>query len=641
MASGSWTKTISGSLALIVEWSSTPNTSANTSNVSVTVKLQYWTLSISAREDNYVSINGTKYYFDSSAISKTSASSTTTKTLTTKTATVAHNSDGTKSISIGAAFNLNATISGVNYGTVSTSKTVTLDEIARKATIDSAPNFTQNDNPTITYTNSAGSAVTSLKACISLEGTAADIPYRDISKTGSSYTFNLTSTELQTLYNATTGSNSRTVYFYVMTELGGEQYYSKLQRTFTIVDGEPIITVSVYDTDSTTKALTGDNTKLIKHYSDARCNFTASGVNGSTIVDKKITCGTQTVTMGASATNRTITDVTSGTFVFTATDSRGNTATKTVTRTMVAYIPVTCNLKTGTPTADGNLVLNIYGNYFSGSFGASNNTLRVQYRLNENDAGYGSWITVSGVTGSGGIYSVDVSLTGLNYQSTYAIQARAVDKLDTALSAEQKVNTLPLFDWGENDFNFNTNITMRNATALSGTNPAGNQRSMVQLDANGNYYFGHGGYANEEGRTYYDGDYVYIRSNHGVYVNGKKLADFPYISGETGIWKYWKYANGWVIASGRYEFSNKDISTAFGNLYYPGGGFNSIALPMAAANTDTMRITATPRITSGGLYTCHVSGVTTSSVSFLLGSARSETGKSGSIEILAIYEYLS
>ena len=117
------------------------------------------------------------------------------------------------------------------------SQTVTLDTIPREATIISAPDFTDLGNPTITYSNPAGNAVTSLEACISFTGEWDDIAYRDISKTGNSYTFNLTEEERDVLRNNTPGTE-RTVIFYVRTYIGSTRFLSTLTKKLTIVDSE-------------------------------------------------------------------------------------------------------------------------------------------------------------------------------------------------------------------------------------------------------------------------------------------------------------------------------------------------------------------------------------------------------------------
>lgn len=64
----------------------------------------------------------------------------------------------------------------------------------------------------------------------------------------------------------------------------------------------------------------------------------------------------------------------------------------------------------------------------------------------------------------------------------------------------------------------NGNIYLDNGNTICSTNSNGDNRSMVQLNASNQYVYGYGGYSNNEGRSYYDGNEVYIRSRGGVYV---------------------------------------------------------------------------------------------------------------------------
>lgn len=452
MASGSFYKNITSSgYRLVVEWSSTPNVSTNKSTVRVTAKLKIpYDLYISGRTDNYITINGTKHYYDTSAISKSSAA---TVTLGTATATVSHNADGKKSITIAAMFKLNATVSGTYYGTVSVSKSVALDTIPRKATVTSAPNFNDEANPTIKYSNKAGTAVTSLEACISLDGSKDDVPYRSISKTGSSYTFELTDAERETLRNACTTATSRTVRFYVRTVLGGVTYTHYLSKTLSIVNAAPTLTASVSNANEDALPLTGDDNVFIRGYSDAEYGMTAAALKGATIASMKAVCGS----VSNAAPVGKLADVDSGTFVFTATDSRGLTATVTIEKPFVDYFAPTVKMAAKNPTADGDMPLTVKGTWFNGSFGAASNTLAVQYRYAENDGAFCDWIDLA-VTPSGNDYSHTEQLTGLDYRTKYTFQARVVDALNTAESNTQSVRAMPLFDWGENDFCFNVPV---------------------------------------------------------------------------------------------------------------------------------------------------------------------------------------
>ena len=193
--------------------------------------------------------------------------------------TVGHNSDGSKSVSMSMSWSANFSPSSG-----SASGSITLTTIPRQANINSAPNFNDENNPTITYTNSAGNSVSSLDACISLTGSRDDVPYRSISKTGSSYTFNLTTAERNTLRNATlSGSNTRNVIFHVRTVIGGNTYYSTLTRTLTIVNCSPTLTASIKDVNQNIINITGNDSVIVKDKSTARITASATAKKNASI----------------------------------------------------------------------------------------------------------------------------------------------------------------------------------------------------------------------------------------------------------------------------------------------------------------------------------------------------------------------
>lgn len=110
---------------------------------------------------------------------------------------------------------------------------------------------------------------------------------------------------------------------------------------------------------------------------------------------------------------------------------------------------------------NGTATITFNGNYFNGSFGAVSNTLTVQYRYRVAGGTWGSW-TAATATKSGNTYSGTATITGLDYRTKYGFQVRATDKLFTATTEEQTAIALPVFDWGENDFNFNVPVTAPN-----------------------------------------------------------------------------------------------------------------------------------------------------------------------------------
>lgn len=518
MASGTIIKDFSLGYQLIVEWTSSSNINTNSSTVACKVKLYCpYRLGISERKNNRLIINGTTYYFDTPALSNYNAATHTLATING--GSIPHNADGSKNITITCYFDIEIAINDKYYGTLTATDTVALDTIPRQATLTAAPNFNDEGNPVISYSNLAGDSVSSLQACITdINGQTIYVPYRDISKTGSSYTFSLTTAERNTLRNATPNSNTMAVRFYVKTVIGENTYYSSLTKTLTIVNANPTLNPRVVDEGSVSTTLTGDPNKVIKGYNYMAVAANATAFKGATIKSYKITCGEHSTTNASGY----FSGVESGTFVFTVSDSRGNTATKTITKTLINYIQLTCNQTIVPPTTDGVMEINIDGNYFNGSFGAVANTLVVQYRMKTNSGSYGSWTTAT-ATLNGSKYTAKITISGLTYTNSYTIQSRAADKIYDGNSepikttAEKKVKTLPVFDWGESDFNINAELKLEQLPVLKRHSSA----SAVVMSANGAIYLRPLGQGNDteqlvinghSGQTEISG-YVYGRNN--------------------------------------------------------------------------------------------------------------------------------
>lgn len=378
-------------------------------------------------------------------------------------AAITHDTDGSKSVAIEVVPNTTNNVSSVQLlrvddGTIrdygkSNGETVALTDIPRFATITTAPNFNDEENPVITYSNPAGNSATSLRACITLDGTVADVEYRDVSKTGNSYTFNLTNAERDLLRAATTDGNSRSVGFYLRTQIGSSVDASKVWRTLTIKNPNPTIDPTITDANSATVALTGDSGKLVRYFSDAHVITDAQAVKKATLTSQRVTCGNKSLNGDG-----TIEAVESGTFVFTATDSRGNTTQKTITTDFVEYVKLSCILGNSKPDTDGNMTVKVSGSYFDGSFGAVTNSLSVYFRYKVSGGTYGEWLPMNVAIGSSSNYSATATLTGLDYQTQYVFQAYAEDALSTDYSVEKAVKAAPVFDWGESDFKFNVPV---------------------------------------------------------------------------------------------------------------------------------------------------------------------------------------
>ena len=257
----------------------------------------------------------------------------------TGTITVAHNADG-------SAGNVGFQLNGCVYYNRSNSYTgsISLTKIPRQANLTSAPDFNDEANPTIGYSNPAGNSVSSLDACISLTGSRDDIGYRAVSKTGSSYTFNLTEAERNVLRGACPNSNSLSVKFYLRTIISGNTYYSILSKTMTIVNGNPTFSdsnITYKDSNSTTVAVTGNNQKLVQNLSNLLATITSATAKKSASISKyeaTINGVTKTITSAGNIDFGVINSANNLTLSVKVTDSRGNTATASKTVTFLAWV---------------------------------------------------------------------------------------------------------------------------------------------------------------------------------------------------------------------------------------------------------------------------------------------------------------
>lgn len=257
----------------------------------------------------------------------------------TGTITVNHNADG-------SAGNVGFQLNGCVYYNKSNSYTgsISLTKIPRQANLTSAPDFNDEANPTIGYSNPAGNSVSSLDACISLTGSRDDIGYRAVSKTGSSYTFNLTEAERNVLRGACPNSNSLSVKFYLRTVISGNTYYSILAKTMTIVNGNPTFSdsnITYKDSNSTTVAVTGNNQKLVQNLSNLLATITSATAKKSASISKyeaTINGVTKTITSAGNIDFGVINSAKNLTLSVKVTDSRGNTVTASKTVTFLAWV---------------------------------------------------------------------------------------------------------------------------------------------------------------------------------------------------------------------------------------------------------------------------------------------------------------
>ena len=496
--------------------------------------------------------------------------------------TITHNTDGTRAFAVyvGAAV--------YTYGAynVTASTTFTLDTIPKQATITAAPAFDDTQNPTITYSNPAGNNVTTLQACISVTGATDNVKYRDISKTGTSYTFTLTDAERLALQSAFPDTTGGWVYFYVKTVIAGTTYYSRMAKWFTIVDAPPTYnSCTTKDTNPVTLAFSQDERYLVKGLSTLEYTVSATANKGATIKEIKAYCGWGYIF----GTSGVFDKVSSNKISFTITDSRGLVTTKDVTLIFINYFKPTIDFPEPKITTEGNCTLTITSKGYHGYIGSGYCPFSTQYRMKE---GNGEWTDWAGVPGTGYInqtskyqtLSGSKELTGLDYTKVYSFQARVTSAFDTVYSQEYTVKSFPVFDWGEDNFNFNVPIYM-------------NGKQM---------------------------DYILETTTSAI--------------GSNGTWYAEKWASGKAVCYGTWNVGNTAVTSASGGVYVSTQGF-AVSFPLNFFTSPPDIVQITPYSNTGGYpFTVMVTGLPNAGMlpGFKLMSPTSVTIPSAKVSIYAV-----
>ena len=317
-----------------------------------------------------------------------------------------------------------------------------------ETTVLNVNNFNDEQNPSFSYSLDYTENVTATAklAVGSWEVTRT----LDSLSTSGSYTFQLTDSERTGLRNqlANVTSDTATVTFTTTTSLGTTSYSGS--AIVTIINADPTI--------SGTYTIDGGSTIIIPGNNKVNVSCNATFKKGATAGSYRISCGDKSIDTSTGSFN----NIDVNKIVFSVTDSRGNTASQTVTITeMVNYIPLTCVIESTNPVEDtsGNTTstFNISGAYYNGSFGSTPNTLTLKYRKTINST-VGDWenISTSGII-TGNSYSTSISIV-TSKTAEVSIEVQATDNINTVSSNSTRVSVTPVFDWSGTDFNFNVPI---------------------------------------------------------------------------------------------------------------------------------------------------------------------------------------
>lgn len=371
--------------------------------------------------------------------------------------TITHNTNGsspTKNI----ATSWSATFGGGG----STSANITFPAIKRFATITNSPtSLTDEDTPWFSYSNPANGT---MSCWLEVNPNNTHLATRTLSGSSGTFTWDLTTEEREQLRSQLTTSNTGTIRIGLYTTINGTTGSNYVDRTFTIVNANPVFSDFTFeDVNTTTLALTGNNQDIIKGYSKIRATISttnkAVAQKGASMVKYRLSIGDSSVDIAYNdeeTVSSMISNVSSGTINVYAVDSRNNSTmvTKLANRE-INYEAVYTNINNSSFQRDDNRVgdngvLTLSGTFWNDNFGDVSNSLTVSYRFKKSDSS--TWIngttsivpTVSENTFSfSGMLASDNVDTTWDLQSSYDLEITISDELTTSITNYVLASAVP------------------------------------------------------------------------------------------------------------------------------------------------------------------------------------------------------
>ena len=342
--------------------------------------------------------------------------------------TIKHNDDGTKTIPVYALIPLAST-----YGEDWTvDRDIELPTIPRANTLKCS--YTTLEKPIKFSISKASSSFTStINLSFYKENSTQLIGLGDIfSKTSStSLTYTLTEKQLNQVLSYNKTKNIVVAFVSIITyngstQLGNNGYLFNIPLKQT----NPIVSATYEDTNSSTIALTGDSSKIIKYASQPKVTITATPQQMADIASYSTIWGNS-----SSTTQKTTfaNGIDSNILQVSAKDSRnwvGN-INYDITENYIDYIKLGFEKFTleRPETTSNTINADLNGVWFNGDFGVSTNTIELKFRYKEKDGEYGKYQNVS-LTTEDNKFSFSGSIgDAYNYQKQYDFEFVLSDKV--------------------------------------------------------------------------------------------------------------------------------------------------------------------------------------------------------------------
>ena len=420
-----------------------------------------------------------------------------TKQIGTKSITVTHNDDGKKSVSYSASVDTSWSL-----GDASLSGTLILPKINRLATVTSASDFTDEENPIIEFKNPAGFSVYPYLNFYDDNNQLVYQLIRNSVSATSPYKWNITTEERNALWLATNKQKKYTVTVGVdtynnTTKLG---YDSKTQ-TMSYVNAEP--TQSTTFTEQNQKVIDVLNSSsantLIQNASVVKLETTPTTKKKSTV--EKILFEHNNISISADPSSYSYSFIAKNSkFKVTVVDSRGYSVSTEYTKDIVEYLPINIDnfsFKRENSTSS-NIKLNAQISYKQTSFNSVNNAPTIAWKMAVD--GQLNTLTADDYVVDSENNTITISNLILSNILSYKQGNRFYLYVNDLLTEDEE-NTflpkgIPTFDAGEHDFQVNgtLNIADENRenikTLLDYTHPVGEVYTTTNESFNPNLYWG-------------------------------------------------------------------------------------------------------------------------------------------------------
>jgi hypothetical protein len=490
-----------GSAHLYFGWSLASQSVANNSSV-INWWYGYHFVNNDAQLDNAsATVNGGTVHSNSGRVKNYEGNFTTRDwQIASGQATIGHNADGSKNFSAWAG------VTTYKNGRSEGSGSWDLPVIPRHATISNVTGTYTDENfaPVVTFDRRGASQVNLKIELVGSNWTAGANPFKDWQNiSGTSVSPTLTSGEIASLLANLPNYSTGTLRFTIYSTVGGTVSYSYLDRTFTVVNANPVFTDFDYaDTNTATAAITGDPHYIIQNNSQLTVlideDDAMSPQKSSTAVRYDLAIANITQQLAFAAGDQSINLGTLGVntntpLVVTARDSRGYTTAVSKPVLVLPYnVPSVNPTTTRVNNFETETNINVQAvisrlTVADVDKNVVNTTSGVQYRYKKQSEDWGGasdsgWLNIASSTSSGNV-SITPFSVDLDRNFAWSVQFRVTDSISTTtvenivsvgipifrIGADGRVynNEQPISRFDVGDIYITTDPTMNTAAAVA------------------------------------------------------------------------------------------------------------------------------------------------------------------------------